>query len=313
MTDAPYDNQLLRRYLLGSASESEATRLDELSLTDDECALALTAVENDLVDAYASGGLPSAEREQFERHYLASPVRREKAHFAAELQRLGPRVVTPLPAAPTISTSFLSFAWFKFTPWWQAGLAAAALVLLAASVWLTVENQRLRQAIRREQLTLAQREAEWQARLAAVTEKEREAPGIREQLARPSPAPPPNELPRVPAVILSSFTLAAPQRGTAALPQLAIPVAAEQVVIRLELENQTYARYRVVLRDPQTQRALWQSGNLAARRGKNGASVVVRLAAKLFGAQRYAFELSGITADNAEERISSYSFEVRQP
>lgn len=314
MTDAPYDNQMLRRYLLGTASESEIARLDELSLTDDECALALVAVEHDLVDAYASDSLSAAERAQFERHYLATPARREKAHFAVELQRLGQHVATPLPAAPNANASFINLAWFRLAPLWQAGLAVAALILLAACVWLVVENRRLRQAVSREQLALAQREAEWQASQNAAAERERESAAAREQLARTAPAPtPPNAQPSVPALNLIAFTLTPPLRGAASLPTLKIPAATQQVAIRLELESPTYARYRVVLREPQTQRVLWQNGKLTASKNKNGASVNVRLAAKLFGLQRYAFELSGITADNVEERISSYPFEVRQP
>jgi len=314
MTDAPYDNQMLRRYLLGTASESEIARLDELSLTDDECALALVAVEHDLVDAYANDNLNAAEHAQFERHYLATPARREKAHFAVELQRLGQRVATPVPTAPTANASFINLAWFRLAPLWQTGLVVAALVLLAVCVWLVVENRRLQQTVSRERIVLAQREAEWQASQSAAAERERELARAREQLARTAPAPtPPNAQPGVPALNVVAFTLTPPLRGTARLPTLKIPAATQQVAIRLELESPTYARYRVVLRDPRTQRALWQSGNLAATKNKNGASVNVRVAANLFGPQRYAFELSGLTADNVEERISSYSFEVRQP
>lgn len=312
MIDAPYDNQTLQRYLLGTASESEVARLDELSLTDDECALALAAAEHDLVDAYANDSLNAAERDQFERHYLASPARREKAHFAVELQRLGQRVAAPLPVAPNTNPPFLTLAWFRLTPLWQAGLAVAALVLLTTCVWLAVENRRLRQAVSREQLALAQREAEWQARANAAAERERALAASRKQLARPTPTTP-NTQPGVPALNLLAFTLTPPLRGVANLPVLKIPASAQHVAIRLELESRAYARYRVVLRDPQTQRALWQRGNLAATKGKNGASVDVRLAAKLFSQQRYAFELSGITAENTEERLSNYPFEVRQP
>lgn len=320
MTDAPYDNQMLRRYLLGTASESEVARLDELSLTDDDCALALAAAENDLVDAYANDGLPVAEREHFARHYLASPARREKAQFAAELQRFDQRVGASLPAAPDTKPAFWNLAWFRFTPLWQAGLTAAALVLLAACLWLAVENRRLRQAVSREQGALVQREAEWQAREKVVAERERALAIAREQLARPTSTltptltpTPSNAPPGVPALNLISFTLAPPQRGTASLPVLKIPASAQQVAIRLELESATYARYRVVLREAQTQRVLWQSGSLAATKSKTAASVNVRLVASRLAAGRYAFELSGSTADNAEERISSYSFEVRQP
>lgn len=313
MTQAPYDNQMLRRYLLGAASEDETVRLDELSLTDDECALALAAVENDLVDAYASANLSAGEREQFEQHYLASPLRREKAQFAEELQRLGKRAATSLIVQQTEKPAFINFAWFKLTPLWQAGFATAALVLLATCVWLVVENRRLQQAVNRERAALTLREAELQAHQTAATNQESELAKLREQFAQAVPSPvSPVAVPTVPALNLIAFTLAAPLRGAANLPKLAIPPSATQVAIRLELETLAYSRYRVVLRDPLTQRAVWQSGNLAAQR-KNGAAVTVRLPARLLATQRYSFELSGITAENTEERLSAYPFEVRQP
>jgi hypothetical protein len=314
MTQAPYDNQILRRYLLGTASEDETARLDELSLADDECALALAAVENDLVDAYASANLPAGEREQFERHYLASPLRREKVQFAEELQRFGKRAAAPQMVQQTEKSSFINFAWFKLTPLWQAGFATAALVLLATCAWLVVENRRLQQAVNHERAALTLREAELQARQLAATKHESELAKLREQLAQTVPSPLPRAtLPTAPALNLITFTLAAPLRGASSLPKLEIPASATQVSVRLELESRAYARYRVVLRDPLTQRLVWQSGSLSAAQGKTGASLTVRLPAKLFATQRYAFELSGLTADNVEERLSSYPLEVRQP
>ena len=79
------DNQLLIRYLLGSLSEDETERLDELSIADDRFAADLHAVEHDLVDAYASGALDEDTRRRFELHYLSSPQGRAKVAFARTL------------------------------------------------------------------------------------------------------------------------------------------------------------------------------------------------------------------------------------
>ena len=57
MTTETSSVQTIRDYLLGQLPESETERLDELSITDDECAERIRAVEHDLVDAFARGEL----------------------------------------------------------------------------------------------------------------------------------------------------------------------------------------------------------------------------------------------------------------
>jgi hypothetical protein len=315
MTQPLYDNEMLRRYLLGTASADEAARLDELSLTDDDCALALGLVENDLVDAYANESLAATERTHFERHYLASPLRREKAHFALELQCLGNQAAAPLTVInPEATRPATRFAWFKLTSVWQVGLATAALVLLAACVWLIVENQRLRQQAESERAALLQRESELKTSQTATANNQDELARLRERLAQLEARPAtPATPPVAPATQLFTFTLAAPIRGADRLPKLEIPQQAATVAVKLELESGAYPHYRVALRDPLTNRVVWQSGKLAAVRGPNGATVTARVPSQLFAAQRYAFELSGLTADNAEERLSSYPFSVVRP
>lgn len=318
MAQPLYDNEMLRRYLLGTASADEAARLDELSLTDDDCALALGLVENDLVDAYANERLAATERAHFERHYLASPLRREKAHFALELQRLGKQAAAPLTvskqqerATPRPATRF---AWFKLPPPWQVGLATATLVLSVAGIWLVAENQRLRRQADGERAALLQRESELKTSQTAAANNQDELARLRERLAQLEARPAtPVAPPVAPATQLFTFTLAAPIRGADSLPKLEIPQQASSVAVKLELESSAYPHYRVALRDPLTNRVVWQSGKLAAVRGQNGATVTARVPGRLFAAQRYAFELSGLTADNAEERLSSYPFSVVRP
>jgi hypothetical protein len=70
-----FDDQTLIQYLLGSLTEAETERLDELSLADDEFATRLKAVENDLVDAYAKGELSGETLQRFSSFYLASERR----------------------------------------------------------------------------------------------------------------------------------------------------------------------------------------------------------------------------------------------
>ena len=85
--------------LLGSLSAEETERLDELSLTDDEFAGRLQAVENELIDAYVEGELSGQTLEQFNSFYLSSPKRRERVRFAQVFRTVAERSAVGLPAA----------------------------------------------------------------------------------------------------------------------------------------------------------------------------------------------------------------------
>jgi hypothetical protein len=83
--ESAHEDQQFERYLLGMLSDDEAERLDELSIADDEAAWRLSAVENDLVDAYVRGELHGETLQRFDAYYLASPRRRAKVMFARTL------------------------------------------------------------------------------------------------------------------------------------------------------------------------------------------------------------------------------------
>ena len=136
MVEQMYNDQIIAEYLLGSLSEEEIERFDEMSFIDDEFAERLRAVENDLVDAYAKGELSGNKLERFKSFYLASPVRREKVRFAEAFQSAASASVVvddknrqrAFPARSDKKSSL----WRRFfeIPSLQWGLVAAALMLL---------------------------------------------------------------------------------------------------------------------------------------------------------------------------------------
>jgi hypothetical protein len=78
----------LRDYLLGALHDDHAELTDGAVIADDDAALLLCLIEDDLVDAYARGRLRGDILERFESFYLTSPRRRAKACFAACFLRL---------------------------------------------------------------------------------------------------------------------------------------------------------------------------------------------------------------------------------
>src|SRR5580698_5966117 len=110
------DDEGVVRYLLGSASEEETARFDELSITDDEFAERLHAVENDLVDSYVNGELTGETLERFKAFYLSSEYRLEKVKFAESF--------LSVTNARSESTKW------RFGPLWAWAAAAAVLMLI---------------------------------------------------------------------------------------------------------------------------------------------------------------------------------------
>src|SRR5260370_39059687 len=147
-----YDDQFLAQYLLGGLPAEEAERLDELSIADDEFAARVSAVENDLVDAYVRNELSGKDLDQFKSFYLSSAKRRQKVDFAAAWLEFENRAATsPAQAgrpgtvrSPHEKDSQGLRGWRMFSPRFRWGFAGAALVMLLAAGYLLLENVRLR-------------------------------------------------------------------------------------------------------------------------------------------------------------------------
>ena len=136
MKEQDFDERLITRYLLGELPLQEAEVLDQLSFTDEEFALRLQVIENDLVDAYARGDLQGPALKHFTSVYLSSPKRRAKVKFAEALFKIAP------PILPKGAKKQSLFAMPIFG--WHTALATAALLLLFATAWLAMEVRRLR-------------------------------------------------------------------------------------------------------------------------------------------------------------------------
>jgi hypothetical protein len=345
------DDQQLVRYLLGLLDEEEADRLDELSVTDDEVAWRVRAVENELVDAYVRGGLEGDTLRQFESHYLASPRRREKVRFARSfLQRAEALPVDTEPACDAVpgpvtrpdvppSRGPLWYEWFvpRSAPAW--GLMAAAALLLAAFGALLVRDARLRQDLTTAQQSSAAldrraRELEQQLndqRLAtadaakaldrtraSATDLAQRPSADRSSTDRPSTnRPPGQETPAPTAPATSSFTAVAlvllPQtRSAGPIPTLVLQPAAHDVALDLRLESSDFSRYQAALNDPVTSRILWRSLWLAARGDGQTSSISVAIPASVLKPQHYTLDVSGRGATGAPEIVGSYAFQIGQ-
>ena len=306
-----YDDQFLAQYLLGGLPAEEAERLDELSIADDAFAARLSAVENDLVDAYVRNELSGEDLEQFKSFYLSSAARRQKVEFAAawlELANAGASAPSEAAFADGDRSSSETrsrgpSSWRVFSPQW--GFAGAALVMLLAAGYLLLENAGLRKQMREaqtQQAALDQREQQLQQQLdqqrSANTEALKELERVRGSQANLS------QLKTV------SLLLPPPTRGAASVPTISVQPGTDLAVLLLALESDEFPAYRAALRDPTTRQVLWGSGTLEAASLGEKKAVSVSFPANLLKQQNYIVELTGLPSRGAPEVVGGYPFRV---
>lgn len=322
-TDA-HDDQLLSEYLLGAASEKDTEHLDELSITDDELASRLSAVEHDLVDAYVTGELSGKTLERFESHYLSSPRRQQRVRFAQTFQRLTAQAGTRQAESrvkrtgPGFASGFLALP--RLALGWA--LAAASLLMLVAVSYLLSENARMRSSManaRAERATLQQREQELQSQLdqqrSTLAETTKELEGVRQSLAEAEDRLAGNQA--TPGLdgksnlgAILSFVLLPPTRAAGHPPEFHLQAATKYIDVQLVLEADDFKSYRVFLKDPPTNQILWQSRALNSASKGQRKSVSVKLPATSLKPQNYSLELTGIASSGAAEIIGNYPFKV---
>jgi hypothetical protein len=315
-----FENQELRAYLLGIASEEKAEAMDELSVADTDFADALGVAEKDLIDAYVQGELAGPDLKRFEEHFLLSPHRREKVSFARAFQDYSGRNLLANREATVSdngSKSWLAAFLASFgivgggQPAFRLAMAAVALLVVALGGWVIVRNMigdRSATEVASNININAVAPVVQQSSVPTVVETpDVEVP---EQVSKPNPSP----SPKPPVVqqtrpLIASFVLGPPLRGTN-VPSLSIPAATDQAAIRLELESDEFKSYKIELKDGTNGRVIWMDSRVSASGPAGRRSANVRIPAKLFNRAIYALVVSGIAEGGDPEIIGDYPFRV---
>jgi hypothetical protein len=332
MVKPAFNAQLIEDYLLGALPQEEVERLDELSFTDDSFEAAVSAAEKDLVDAYVHNELTGEQLKRFTTHYLTSPLRLQKARFAEAFQTLMEResraskVFSTRPVVHVTGQSRFAFplSMFASRSLSRWALVAAVVALVGISVWLGIQNARLRQqaASAESQLhELQRRERELQKaggeqlpansqetiqkseNEARATETQKQQSDDEQQRERlREPAKPGQQA-------IASFVLTPQRRNVGEVSVVTLPRDTLNVRMNLKLEPNDYRSYRVALVDPDTSQVLWRSGKLA-RQESNSDNVGVSLRASLLKPKTYSLHLFGTPADGPSQFMTQYSFKV---
>jgi len=110
----------VRRYLLGAATEEEAAAIEIEYLRREPVLDRVAVIEEELIEDFLAGALPPADRDRFERVYLASAAHRRRVDI---IRRLNSASASGAAAAPSARAGAT----------WRVALALAATVVLAVS------------------------------------------------------------------------------------------------------------------------------------------------------------------------------------
>jgi hypothetical protein len=117
---ASFEAARARRYLLGSASSEETAALEQDFFEHPDALDRVSAVEEDLIEDYLSDHLNTADRDRFERSYLASDLHRVRVETVRRL------MARAKPASRKRVT--------MYTPWFA--LAASVLIAGSLAFWI---------------------------------------------------------------------------------------------------------------------------------------------------------------------------------
>ena len=328
--------------MLGALPEAETEYFDELVFVDEDFADRLSVAEKDLIDAYVIGELSGDPLYKFEKHYLASTIRREKVEFASSLQQFSKEKLSVSGAEKAAiseketvvgSQEKISFFAFLMNPKFaiQIGFAALLILFAGAGVWFLIDrsNSRVEEIVTKTPIpnedtvpkmsaTLTVSPTEEIAPDKEVAETPPSSPEIEvsqtpRQISTPSASPSQTpELPKKtpPKVRLATFVLAPPLRGVGNLKQINLPANTESVAVNLQMESDEFASYQVVLIDQSNNKNLWQSGKIKPQKTGDSGSLNIRFAAKLLRNNTYTLKVTGFGDKGESEVVASYPFRV---
>lgn len=315
-------------YLLGSATDVSAERIDELTLVDDEFSERVDAIERDLVDSYAAGVFDPILRGRFESHYLASPIRREKLRFAVAFRDFasGSR---PRAHRETAASSGFWSSVFAWRPAFQLGFSAAVVLAVALAGWFIFRQSapvdQVAQRDHQENVVPSAPAPSGRTATAdlaptpdalndhnAIVSPSPKPPAGRDDQNRPQrrPATPRLPHPQGPTPRVLSIVLAPQLRGAGdGLPSISLANKPRRIAATLGLEPTEFRHFRVELRELSSSRIVWRSEPLTSRSEVNP-SITVNLPAAVLRSGLYSFSVSGIDRGSERENIGDYAFQV---
>jgi hypothetical protein len=276
MTDLDQAQPTIRRYLLGRLDEARREQFEERFVKDAEFREAALIVEEELIDDYLAGLLPTDEQTHFDAHYLSGPRQQQEVTLARAIREYALNNAAAMPAvepkAPRRKLLDILTGRGRLP-----ALVVATLLLVAVAgplLWWVSTWQG-----NRPQLVNA----------AAVARLNKQPYSAEPSLSVP----------------LTDFLNRTVGQGQ----KFAVPANIEIVQLQLALPATSYQSYQVTLRVTDGAE-LFTISDLSAQQTEAGRLLNLRLPARLLTPRDYTLSLSGRTTDGRAESVADYYFRV---
>lgn len=323
------NHSLIVDYLLGRLPESELDELESRYLHDEDLFQELQEVEDELIDDYASGVLPTEHKESFEEYFLRSAERREKLAFAQSMTKRAvawqQETVLSLDAKRPLDESTRSGEaklgvklWARKLPAWQRWVAIAATLLLAIGVGaLWLRNRELRRQLaaadanndklRQDAVAQASITAETRAELSAEQQQAQMLETQVEQLQTPSG----NEIHDViiNVALDVGYLVQITRGGEKKVKTLNLPANARLVRLSLEVGKAAFESFNTLLRRSDGS-AVWRRSRLKPRGVGDRRKLNLALPAENLNNGEYDLVVTGVPAEGDAELVGHYYLNV---
>lgn len=316
----PPDNEnVLRRFLLGTLSAAEREAIEDRFMVESDLFDALHASEEELLEEYASDELSVSERQQIERSLLLVPGNRERVRLLSAIRAAVDR--GQARAQPSLAQQRKDRSFFRL-PALRYALAVACLFLMFGIVWWLLPGREREESLQANNLQANNTPSSHTAQLPPTPETART---VNEQPATKGSDPsvnsnavPQTSLPNdkrvatkrradAPLFVASLLLTPGATRSEGAVSELILPAKAQWAQIKLVLETNDYTRYRAVLSD-EDGAPVWTSGAHKVR----GQIITLNIPRRFLREGDYLINLSGLTA-GASTGVANYSFRISTP
>lgn len=318
-------------YLLGTASELEQSQIETRYFREPHFYEEMLALEEELICDYLNDELTSAERRQFEQHFLATPRRQRKYESTRKLLAFiadqGP-AQTATPTEPAkLGLLALSVRWANdfLVPrlgflWTLTSVAVLTLGVWMLSVQVSayrrqVEQQEARQAASQKPNTKA-RPKTIKQRVESNTQRNPLA-DVADQLQASLDAPP--EILTGGTTKITASTIAATirpstLRASDALQQVILPAEASTLQLHFLLGDSARAKFvsfNVMLKTVNRIEVLRRQ-NLSPQISKSDKSLGVEVPVNKLGTGRYIASIFGVTANKEIKLADEYLLYIKR-
>ena len=280
------EQEVVRRYLLGTLREPELSEIEQKLLSSEELAQTAELIEDEIIEQYLDGDLDQRDKRAVETHFLRPPAHQDKLRFARLLRHHfaqkpamepAPARVSHLPVPPARRL-------------WTYGAAAAAVLLGTSSIYLGWVDHDLKKKVAASQ--------ESQAILQADLTKEREySASLQEKLHTLQTS----------FIVVLNLKPGVSRSGGASIPRAKIQPGTDLIKVDLILSYAAKDSFRVSLRDVNRAKEIWSQTGLTAIAAPPRSRLIFYLPATALKSGPYDLIVSSESKPNQSE---TYPFDA---